>query len=372
MKKAVLISCFDWYNTRLRPIRELLIQKGYEVAVLEMDFHHINKEPIEVRYRECTYISVPEYKNNISISRLRSHLVFGKKVNQWIQENNPELICCQVPPNNVAKYCMQYKQSHPDTRFILDIIDLWPESMPLGKLKSTLPAKMWRNWRDKAITSADHVFTECDLYQEKLKNVLNPDKTSTLYLYKEQTDKEKEFVKKFIDEREQHVDDHIIRFAYLGSMNNIIDIEGICEVIQQFQNQGYFCELHAVGDGESRDRFEEAVRETGCQTHFYGPAFDEIEKIKILAPCDYAFNMMKGDISVGLTIKSIDYLSYGLPLINNIRGDTWKMVEDLRIGINVDNDAEIRNVDHNRVVRVFNERFTKEPSFITKINGVII
>lgn len=344
-KKALIISCFNWYKTRLRPVRELLLVRKYDVTVLIADFEHITLSPVEIRYPECTYVSVPQYKMNISLQRIRSHLNFGKKVNYWIEQNRPDLIYCQVPPNNVAKYCYKYKRLHRDTKLILDIIDLWPESIPVGrKLKSMLPMKVWKRWRDDAIVSADYVFTECNLYQEKLKDYLNPKKTSTLYLFKEQSDEERNLISAIIREKEQNVSDNhnVIKFAYLGSMNSIIDIDGICSVITQFQKDGYFCELHAIGDGESRKKFEEDIQAVGCKTYFYGLVFDEIKKIKLLAPCDYAFNMMKSEVNVGLTTKSIDYLSYGLPLINNIKGDTWKMVEKEKVGINVSNIGEFK------------------------------
>ena len=54
MKKALLISCFNWYKSRLEPIRELLISHEYEVIVLIADFDHIEKRPVQRRYDECT------------------------------------------------------------------------------------------------------------------------------------------------------------------------------------------------------------------------------------------------------------------------------------------------------------------------------
>lgn len=363
MKKALLISCFNWYNVRLRPIRELLIDRGYEVIVLESDFDHIKKTPIEKKYPECTYINVPEYKSNLSLARIRSHLYFGKMVSRVLAQEKPDVIVCQIPPNNVANHCRKYKISHPDVTLILDIIDLWPESMPLKKLKSALPLIIWSNWRDKAIKNADHVFTECDLYQEKLKAVLDLENTNTLPLYKDQSIEEKRMVQEIIKLREaQNSCGNNIKFAYLGSMNNIIDIDGICSVIKTFQNNDYSCEVHAIGDGENRERFAETVRVMGCKAYFYGPIFDEIQKIKILTPCDYALNMMKGDISVGLTIKSIDYLSYGLPLLNNIKGDTWKLIDEKGIGVNFEKGIELVNnkISHGYVLDVYNKTFARD------------
>lgn len=339
MKQALLISCFNWYKTRLEPIRNILIDKGYKVTVLIADFDHIRKRTISVKYAECTYLPVPQYKSNISLQRIYSHLTFGKAVKKQLSTQQPDLVYVLVPPNNIAKYCAAYKNSHTHTKLILDIIDLWPESFPYGSnIKNIFPFTIWKNWRSTCIKVADYVFTECDLYQEKLKGILPKSKTSTLHLFKEQTETERKLVLDVIHKKE--TDTKTVKFAYLGSMNNILDTEGITNVIKAFLAQGYNTELHAIGKGESEERFKTAVEQTGCKTFFHGPIFDECAKIKILAPCDYAFNMMRNTVEVGLTIKSIDYLSYGLPLINNIKGDTWRFVEEQKIGVNINTSEE--------------------------------
>ena len=355
MKKALLISCFNWYKARLKPIRDLLIGTGYDVTVLLSDYEHITKKTIKDRYEECTYIHVPQYKSNMSFQRIHSHLSFGRSVGDKIKEYKPDLVYFQVPPNNIARYCMEYKSNHPDTKLIMDIIDLWPESMPLGVVKKTMLAKKWQNWRDQCIIMADHVFTECDLYREKLN--LDSGKASTLYLFKEQTEEERALVQEIIRKKK---DEATTKFAYLGSMNNIIDIDGICSVLKQFTGTKNNCELHAIGDGESRELFEKSVKATGCKAVFYGPVYNEKEKIKTLAACDYAFNMMKDTSEVGLTIKSIDYLSYGLPLINNIKGDTWKTVDANDLGINVLPAKSIvpKKFSHEDILYFFNQHYS--------------
>lgn len=357
-KKAVIVSCFNWYKSRLEPIREMLILHGFDVEVLIADFEHIKRAPIKEKHIECTYLKVPHYKSNISFQRIKSHITFGKMVGSWLNGNKPDLIFCQVPPNIVAYECLKYKQRFPITKFFIDIIDLWPESMPIGVLKKIPVTYFWKKMRNEAIKCADYVFTECDLYQKKLGNLLSFSRSSTLYLFKNQAKEEKEIINKILAKKKKK---DTIKFAYLGSMNNIIDIDGICFVLKRFINKGYNCELFAIGDGESCHRFYEAVKKIGCVPHFYGKIFDEHKKIKILTPCDYAFNMMKKEVSVGLTTKSIDYLSYGLPLINNIKGDTWELVEDNNIGINVEgNRLSIKCFDHKKVINVFEQKFSKE------------
>ena len=70
MKKALLVSCFGWYQNRLKTVREVLAEEGFEVTVLLSDFLHEVKAPVKVRLEECTYLHVPPYKKNLSPQRI--------------------------------------------------------------------------------------------------------------------------------------------------------------------------------------------------------------------------------------------------------------------------------------------------------------
>ena len=73
--------------------------------------------------------------------------------------------------------------------------------------------------------------------------------------------------------------------------------------------------------------------------------------------------MMIESVKVGLSIKSIDYLSYGIPLINNLKGDTWDIIEKEKIGINISQDTVISrlpSIDRKRVLNVYNAYFSEE------------
>ena len=45
--------------------------------------------------------------------------------------------------------------------------------------------------------------------------------------------------------------------------------------------------------------------------------------------------MMKSTVEVGLTMKSVSYFQLGLPIINNIKGDTWNLIKEYDAGINI-------------------------------------
>lgn len=341
-KKALIISYSEWYTGRHKEIKDILCEK-YNTMILVSDFDHINKMYIKNKHSECTYIHVPAYTKNISFRRIFSYLYFSLQVKKCIKQVLPDLIYLQVPPNYTEKYCLRYRKSHPQSKYIIDLIDLWPESLPLKKLRKIPLLKCWEKLRNNSLKEADYVFVECALYKYKLKNLIN-NKSKILYLFKEQNEEEKKLLRELTKNFDNSKKVKELSIAYLGSINNIIDIEGICKVLDSLISNKYKISVKIVGDGENREDFVRRLKDVGCIVHYYGRVFDSKEKIKLLGRCDYALNMMKKDIAVGLTIKSIDYFSMGIPLINNIQGDTWNLVEKYHAGINIDLD-DIKDCD---------------------------
>ncbi len=342
MKNAMIISCFDWYEKRIEPIADILKQ-DYNVQIYLSDFDHINKRKIVDSKEDVIYVSVPKYKKNISIKRIFSHYIFARKIHCYIKNNHPDLIYLLLPPNCVAQFCNEYVQKHSECKYILDIIDLWPESMPIGIFKRNILTKKWADMRNHSFVYADVIFVECDLYRYKLRDVLNGKEVITNYLYKPVTDCEADAIKREIKKYLKSVDtrkSNSLILGFVGSINNIIDINKIVEISRYLIRKGIIIQCRIIGDGEHKDELIRGLNLVGVDVRYYGIVFDETEKIQILGSCDYGLNIVKNTISVGLSIKSIDYLSYGIPLLNNVSGDTNEMIEKYAIGINIKNDYE--------------------------------
>lgn len=364
MKKALLISCFDWYEKRILPFAEAINQE-YDVRIVLGDYDHINKRVYDRLEDGCEYIHVIPYKRNISISRVVSHIGFGHKINGFIKDYKPDLIYLLLPPNNTARYCLKYKKSKPDIKYILDVIDLWPESMPLGFLKNSLLEKKWINLRDNSICVADAVLTECQLYEENFRNELKIKNIFTNHLFKNQSKREELLVDGIISQNRNEIK-NAVKIGYVGSINNIIDIDIIENFLRQLVAFGFDLEMHIIGAGDHREEFISMIRKY-CATKYYGKIFDEKSKIEILASCDFGLNIMKPTVKVGLTIKSIDYFSYGLPIINNIQADTAELVEKYGLGINYTTDFSKDDIlslqqreKHENVYKTYSEYFTKD------------
>lgn len=322
--KIALINCFETYSERVMNVYEYFVSKGHEVHVLVSDFKHFEKIRYETKEEGYIQIHVPEYKRNLSVERLKSHAIFAKQVVKEIEKLRPQMIYALIPPNSLVKELAVYRGQHNDVKLIYDIIDLWPETMPIPVVKKYFPFTIWRKLRDKNIKNSDYVITECNLYQKVLNQVLDGNKTSTLYL-----------VRKDDGEKYEYIPKETLDICYLGSINNIIDIDTIYRVLKQLATE-YKVNFHIIGKGENKSVLIKNISEIDLQIIDHGTIYDKKAKMNILTQCDFGLNIMKKTVCVGLTMKSIDYFEAGLPVINNIQGDTFEFVEQYGVGINLD------------------------------------
>ena len=85
---------------------------------------------------------------------------------------------------------------------------------------------------------------------------------------------------------------------------------------------------------------------------------------------------MKDSVFVGLTMKSMDYFATGLPLINNIKGDTWEIVEKEGLGVNYPFSIEAllgfsgKEETRRSVRRYFEDNFSGE-AFVKRLDKIM-
>lgn len=361
---VAIINCFDTYEHRVDLLINYFKKRNDRVHVYTSDFRHIEKVKRSEPKKGYTFIEVPKYKKNISVNRIYSHYSFAKSVFKRIKNQKVDLLWILVPPNYLIKEAKAYKDSNPSVKVIFDIIDMWPETMPVQKIESLYPIKMWKNLRDANIAIADHVVTECDLFQTCLNNV-DPKFITTLYLARE--------IRSF--QGKVDVPNDKISLCYLGSINNIIDIDAICKIVQNLSTLKPV-ELHIVGDGERREEFLLALKKVKVTVVYHGKVYDSVEKQKIFDQCHFGLNIMKKTVFVGLTMKSMDYFEAGLPILNNIDGDTWKIVQERGIGVNISEATEYSdifpyNADMRNCVREFFEQTFSIDVFEKKVDMIL-
>ena len=350
--KATIVTCFESNEERVALLKNLLEDKNYDVSVITSDFSHIRKTKRINIPMDYYAIDTRPYSSNLSISRLISHSEFAKDAFKKVWLLKPDLLWVVVPCLSLIKEANNYKKKNPNVKIIVDVIDMWPESLPLGFIKRTFPFEIWKNIRTDNIGCADEVVTECNYYHNILKNEYNGLLTT---IYWARGDKTKEYGINTNDDK--------LLLCYIGSINNIIDIDMMKEIIKKIDKKVI---LNIIGVGENKENMINILKEV-CEVNYYGPIYDENKKQRIFSECHAGLNIYKKDLYIGLTVKCIDYFRYGLPIINNIKADTWSFVENNNVGINVNKDTiintkeliDMRNNNQN-IFDLYNNNFTKE------------
>lgn len=329
--KVAIVNCFDTFMDRQQALMDFFKARGDSVTAFLSNFQHRNKSTWPVAPEGYTLIPGLPYQKNLSIKRMYSHSRFAQAAREVLAQEKWDLIWVLVPPNSLVKQCAQYKQTHPNTKLVFDVNDLWPESFPLGGLKSLPPFQMWRSLRDKHLMAADYVVTECDLFRKRL-NLEQNDNASTIYFCKPEEKQE-------LDRTAVLPEDHF-SICYLGSINHIIDIDAVVAILSSLKAVRPV-KLHIIGDGENKLHLINQVQGIGVEVTDHGAVYDAAEKQAVFNRCHFGLNVMKPTVCVGLTMKSIDYFAGALPVINSIPGDTWELIERHGFGFNWDGSREL-------------------------------
>ncbi|WP_249869220.1 hypothetical protein [Oceanobacillus saliphilus] len=180
--KVFIINCFDTYEHRVDLLYGFFKANGDTVKVYTSNFRHFDKVERNDNKNNYIYVKANPYYKNLSLGRLYSHYKLSRDIFDEIKNQEVDLVWVLIPPNSFVEMADRYKRAYPNTKLIFDVIDLWPETMPIHKFKSLPPFSNWRNLRDKKLNVADIVVTECSLYHEILKPVVGQNKLQTIYL----------------------------------------------------------------------------------------------------------------------------------------------------------------------------------------------
>ena len=350
--KAVVLTCFESDEERMRLVINGLMSEGFEVVAYTSNFSHIRKQYRNNIPEGIRAIDTFSYKRNLSFSRLYSHYSFAKSVFKRVKEDKPDLLYVLAPANSLIKEAYEYKKTNK-VKLIIDIIDMWPESLPVNKrIKNLFPFRLWRSYRSKYLNCADRLITECSLYREILKDEYKGE-IDTLYWARDI-----KAVKYDLDLGDN------LSLLYIGSINNIINTDLMVKLIE---NYGKRVTVHIIGKGESKDEIIVKLKRV-CEVVYHGAVYDVEKKKEIFSKCHAGLNLYKNDLYIGLTVKSIDYFNFGLPVINNIIGDTSEFVSRYNVGINVDEKSVI-DFDVLKKMRMNNENIYKfyESNFISDV-----
>lgn len=363
MKQCICISCFDYYSTRMQAIINHFENKGYDTKYVYADFNHFSKAKNEHKYNKGVMIKVTQYKKNLSPQRLLSHIVFSNGVIRYIKKSKPEIIYCMIPPNSLVLKLAKYKEENKEVKLIFDCYDLWPESFPHRIDNKVIDGafKIWGNLRKKYISKADLVIGVSEQQLDILRKELNGTDARIL---KPVIDTGK------IPKYKSNIDS--LDFCYLGMVNNIIDMDLIVEILGKL-TKFKKVSIHIIGEGANLEIFTKRLEAASVMVVQHGVVFDMSKKNDIFSICNWGLNIPREEINSTMSLKAVEYLRAGLPILNNALGDIRRIVSQNNVGINISKDDTDKTIEailnmsesdmehlHDNVITTYKDCFEKQ------------
>lgn len=360
--KIAIINTFDTYNERMFFVYNYFNREDNDVKIIQSLFSHRYKTNIEEKCDNVIYIKTFKYKKNISIKRIFSHILFSVKCKKIIKDFKPDLLYIIIPSNSNLKIGLSDKKNN--YKIVYDVMDLWPETFPVKMIKTNTIYKHYIKKRNQLLGNSSQIITECELFKDELKTSLISSKIDTIYL-----------TKKVEYPHNSILSDEVVNILYLGSINNIIDIEKIKYILSEI-NSIRKTNLYVIGNGLKKEQLILEVRQFGIDVIDCGVTFDHNIKQQVFSKCHFGLNVMKREVFIGLSMKSVDYFQYNLPIINTVCGDTELIIEKYNTGFNVHQDISklidmIKKMDlqdfyiqKKNCSKVFNELFIEEKNYL--------
>jgi glycosyltransferase involved in cell wall biosynthesis len=344
-KKVVLISPFvDPYaddNSRVNSIYDL-IGLDAEVLIITSNFNHSNKSYYKILEcsRNCLFINVPPYINNIGVKRIFSHIIFAFRLRKVLRRISPkpDLIYSTLPTSTgamaVGLYCKKFK-----IKFAIDVIDLWPESFIILKKPQLLFKVLtwpWRKISEYCYENADLIFSESYEYGLHAERFNKKTHAIGVYLGTDPIKYEKLLKLSTINLNKPLND---IWLCYGGSLGLSYEFGLILKVFNQLYRRHKNIKLWFIGGGIKADSINEFAKDKNLPIEITG-YLNYTDYLKYLSYCDIAFNVFKKETKVVHSYKFNDYIMAGLAIINNLRGETLQIIDKYKLGINLGDDYE--------------------------------
>lgn len=334
--KSIFVSAFTNIvgpNNRTRTIMDRI--EG-EKIVLTTDFCHGKKRYYELGEADDekqTLLHVPAYKSNVSLKRIWSHLVFAWKVRVYLNalEEKPKVVYCTMPTSSSAYVCARYCNKHR-VKFVIDVIDLWPDSLlPLVKGKKLIKAILypWTYLTRYAYRHADVIMGESVKYAQEAKKYNPHADVYPVYLGIDMSiiNKVKADKPVLLDKPKDE-----IWIAYAGSLGVSYDFHALLNAVKTIHGRFKY-KFWFVGDGVRHEEIASYIEANHLNAVITG--FLNYEQLLgYLGYCDIAVNIFRENTKVVYSYKFNDYVAMNCFVLNSLEGETAEMVDEYQIGRN--------------------------------------
>lgn len=341
--KILLVSLFCvpnvHSNSRSLTIYDFLSQHA-DVTLVTSNFNHARKKtynPLEFSHRKTQVISVPPYKKNFCLKRIFSHVVFAVRLNKYFKSlaDLPSTIYCAMPPTLAACVCYRFCKKNK-IRLAIDVIDIWPDALITQfKNKKVFDVLSWP-WKQLSLYVYRHaaiIFCESEKYASYVRTFTKNTMVKAVYIgtdpkYLKSVLKTNEFkIKKPSDE---------IWICYGGSLEHNYDFEIILNGFKRiYEEMGIKLGLFFVGGGSKEKYIKTFAIENNLPITVTGHVHYN-DYMSYLSACDIGLNVFQKNCVFVHSYKFNDYITAGLAIINNLKGETPAFIEKYKLGFSFD------------------------------------
>jgi len=343
-----------------------LSQKGYDISFITTDFEHQRKIWITQKKIPKGYHLLKSrfgYKKNVSIKRLANHYFLGKSLKKMLLNlEKPDLIVCSYPTIYMSYIATIYGKKN-DIPVLVDVRDLWPDIFinPIIGRFLLFPLYIQKNF---IFSNATIIAGVSPRYVEwatsdssSMLNVLPLTQYSPIPKGRE-----------VLNSRNP------LKLIFVGTLGDTYDLDLINKISESLTLSQINHEIVVCGDGPKKEAFLKAT-ELIPQVIFLG--WLKKKDLDLVLKSSHIGLMLYKDTSPqGWPNKLIEYMSFGLPVVNSLPGESWKLIREERVGINIEHGnlepmiswikkEVIPNYQHNseQTLKVFKEFFDEETTF---------
>ena len=329
-----------------------LVDKGHEVTVLtEMPNHPRGvifdgyKHKLFLKERNDNFLInrvwVFTSKKKNFITRMLfyiSFMVFGI-FHTLVNWKKYDVVYTSSPPLFVAGIAITLKRFFPNTKFIFEVRDLWPDSaIDLGELNNKFAIKLSMKMEKKIYSISDKIIVISNYIKNKIIDKgIAEEKIAVIH---NGTDEE------FITKTKKVPQDLLGKYRtknnfiviYAGNIGIAQNLNIVINSAEMLQNKNVL--FLFVGDGPYKSQLEQLVVRKELKNIIFVGEIDreKIHEYLCLADCGIVILKRIPLFKGALPSKIFDYMACDLPILLGVEGEAKTLVEDSRIGLGFESD----------------------------------
>lgn len=334
-----------WRKYRTNIAAEQLANAGHKVTLWISNIDHRSKLKRSEKYTEfivnenfeIRIVPSINYSQNGSISRIKYEQNFAKNVRKIFLSKNIQSDCIIITDPCVFFGDILYDiVKNTNSKFIIDILDIWPEVFItlLPKLLKPFSNFIFRPLfikRQSLYKKADGLLAVTRDYLENALKYTKNKPAQVVYIgIEENEDILFENIKEKDDFTKEEKEKWII---YAGTLGINYDIDTLLKLALIIEKQDFQWKLLIAGDGPMKEHVSTFIENNKLTKTIYLGRL-EVEKLnQLYSKCDVALSTYLKTSTVSMPVKAFDNISFGLPVINSLNREYGHLIESENIGL---------------------------------------